>query len=212
MSVTEFPSTVDLILGEQVHLHRIARHFVNCDPDADDLVQETMMRAYVARNRFTPGTSIRAWTTTILRRVFLTYAMRDRRRAVQTDTDSGNLLETVIDRGAPDAPEPVAFSAHAEEFDETVKHALDRIPKRYSQALHMAVMRDMTCKEISRAVSIPPGTVMSRVHRARERLRADLADYPGRPRARLVSLNHPRRSPRIAQAHVRRTGHGSDAA
>jgi RNA polymerase sigma-70 factor, ECF subfamily len=189
--------TVDLILGEENHLRRIARHLARCHADADDLVQETMMRAYRARDRFTPGTSIRAWTTTILRRVFLTNALRDRRRGVETDTDSGDMLETVPDRGLPDkSGERMGFGAVAEELDETVKRAVDRVPAPYREAFYLAVIKEMSCAEISNAVSIPEGTVMSRVHRARERLRADLANYEGRPRTRAVPVSRPRRLPR----------------
>ena len=181
------PSTVDLILGEENHLRRIARHLARCHADADDLVQETMMRAYRARDRFTPGTSIRAWTTTILRRVFLTNALRDRRRGVETDTDAGDMLDTVPDRAGPDESNaPNGFDAVAEDLDETVKRAVDRVPAPYREAFYLAVIKEMSCAEISNAVSIPEGTVMSRVHRARERLRADLADYEGRPRTRSV--------------------------
>src|SRR5262245_48824345 len=94
-------TTVELILGERDRLLNVARRLTRCEHDAQDLVQDTMLRAYRARARFQPGTSVRAWTTTILRRVFLTGALRSRRRGVETDTDLGG----PIDRTAGDATE-----------------------------------------------------------------------------------------------------------
>src|SRR5262245_5557365 len=103
--------TVEQILGEASHLRRLARRLTKCEADADDLVQNTMMRAFVARARFKPGTSIRAWTRTILRRVFLTDAERVRRRRLENDTDAGMPLSVRAERESRSrgsAPPPYA--------------------------------------------------------------------------------------------------------
>src|SRR6185503_11999661 len=88
-----YEDVVDQILGEQDSLRRLARRLSRCEADAEDLVQNTLMRAYRARDRFTPGTSVRAWTATILRRVFLTDVLRTKRRGLENDTDAGEPLE-----------------------------------------------------------------------------------------------------------------------
>src|SRR5262245_52803943 len=93
----------ELILGEEGRLKRLARRLTRCQADADDLVQTTLLRAYRARSRFEPGTSIRAWTATILRRVFLTDTARSKRRGLENDTDAGEPL----DHTAGDPPRPV---------------------------------------------------------------------------------------------------------
>ena len=185
------PPTVDLILAEQDHLQRVARRLTRCDADADDLVQDTLLRAYRACARFEPGTSIRAWTTTILRRVFLTDAIRSKRRGLETDTDAGEPLDRTS--GAP----PVTTRDHAptldelgERLDDPVKRALERVPEVYRVPFYLAVIEDLTCAEIARRLGVPEGTVMSRIHRARERLKRDLvydrraaaAAAPQRPR------------------------------
>jgi RNA polymerase sigma-70 factor (ECF subfamily) len=189
MSLMEAPSTVDLILAEADHLRMVGRRLTHCDADADDLAQEAMLRAYLARARFTAGTSVRAWTTTILRRIFLTEAALRRRRPTRTDTDAGGPLGGIAERDARAAAKAFgSFAELAEDLDDEVKRALGRVPTHYREALDLAVMQDMSCKEISRAVSLPPGTVMSRIHRARERMRAELAAYPGRPRARAAAI------------------------
>lgn len=168
-------TTVDLILAEEEHLRRVARRLARCEADIDDLVQDTLLRAYRARDRFQPGTSIRAWTTTILRRVFLTGAIRTKRRGLETDTDAGEPL------GRTAGPSPSSMLEHtptlvsmAEGLDDTVKRALDRVPEIYRVPFYLSVIEDLTCSEIARRLGVPEGTVMSRIHRARERLKRDL--------------------------------------
>jgi len=168
----------DLILREESRLRRIARRLTRCEADAEDLVQDTLLRAFHARERFEIGTSIRAWTRTILRRVFLTGAERARRRRMETDTDAGGPLATKSDRGAAalvDAPLP--YETLVERLEDPVKRALERIPEIYRTPFLLAVVEDLSYDEISRRIEVPQGTVMSRIHRARRALRRDLARF-----------------------------------
>src|SRR5687768_6822797 len=87
--------TTSLILAEEPFLQRLARRLARRHADAEDLVQETMLRAYGARDRFVVGTSMRAWLATILRRLYLTGALKDKRRATQTDTDADEPLARI---------------------------------------------------------------------------------------------------------------------
>ena len=170
-----FETTVELILSEEEHLRRVARRLSRCEADADDLVQDTLLRAYRARDRFAPGTSIRAWTTTILRRAFLTGAIRTKRRGLETDTDAGEPLAWTPDSLRPRNPEiPLDLAAMGELLDDDVKRALDRVPEIYRRPFLMSVVEDLTCAEIAEKLGVPEGTVMSRIHRARERLKRDL--------------------------------------
>ena len=170
-------ATVDLILSEEDHLRRLARRFARCAADVDDLVQDTLLRAYRARHRFEPGTSIRAWTSTILRRVFLTGAIRTKRRALHLDTDVDDAIHDVPTRTTVD---PTATAKRIEdlsdEFDENMKRALDRVPELYREPFFLQVFKELSCAEISTRLGVPEGTVMSRIHRARLRLRAELAE------------------------------------
>ena len=175
MTTTCCESTVDLILGEQRYLRGVARRLVRCHSDADDLVQDTLLRAFHARDRFRPGTSVRAWTSTILRRVFLTGAKRAKRRGLQTDTDSGGALDAAVDRStAPCGDEAPNVDAIKDRLDQEVNRALRRIPEIYRTSFLLATVRNLSCREISRELHVPTGTVMSRIHRARVRLRVDL--------------------------------------
>jgi RNA polymerase sigma-70 factor, ECF subfamily len=178
MTATCIESTVDLILAEESHLHGVARRLTRCRSDSDDLVQETLLRAYHARERFRPGTSVRAWTTTILRRLFLTGAIRARRRKLQTDTDSGRTLDSAVGRNSSPHGDPAPdVEALGESLDDVIKQALDRVPEVYRTTFFLSVVWDMSCEEIGRKLRVRSGTVASRVHRARERLRGDLAPH-----------------------------------
>jgi RNA polymerase sigma-70 factor (ECF subfamily) len=167
--------TTELILAERDRLMRLARRLARCDADAEDLVQDTLLRAYRARDRFELGTSMRAWTMTILRRVFLTNVIRARRRKLATDTDAGGPLSRAVGKDAAvQSPAEVDMPNLSERLDGPVKRALERVPAIYRVPFWMSVVEDLTCAEIARRLNIPEGTAMSRIHRARERLKRDL--------------------------------------
>jgi RNA polymerase sigma-70 factor, ECF subfamily len=170
-----YPATVDLILAEEGRLRRVARRFARCEADVDDLVQDTLLRAYKARERFIPGTSIRAWTSTILRRVFLTGALRSKRRQTETDTDAGDPLDEAPGGSMPLKAEFVPeYSQVAETLDDSLKNAIDRVPEVYRKPLLLAAVESLSCGEIAKRLEVPEGTVMSRIHRARQRIKRDL--------------------------------------
>lgn len=185
-------SVTDLILAEEVHLRRVARRLARCDSDVDDLVQDTMLRAYRARDRFEPGTSVRAWTTTILRRVFLTGVIRSKRRGLELDCDAGEPLLRTAGAAAPSSGEVIpALAALFDRLDDPVKQSLERVPEIYRVPFVLSVIEELSCAEIAQQLGVPEGTVMSRIHRARERLKRDLvygpaADGPGPSSLRLI--------------------------
>lgn len=182
--------TVELILGEETRLRGLARRLARRRSDADDLVQETLLRAYRARGRFQPGTSVRAWTTTIMRRVFITDSIRDQRRGVRTETDARRRLDSAAAPRSRTGVDPALdVRALGDELDDAVKRALDRVPEVYRTSFFLAVVRDLSSEEIAKRLRIPPGTVQSRIHRARERLRAEL----GARRAELFGSDARRR-------------------
>lgn len=163
-----------LILDQQPTLKRLARRLTRCESDAEDLVQEALIRAFRARRRFRPGTSIAAWTNTILRRVFLSGVAAEKRHGVRTDTDSGDVLESVPETTSVVDERSIDLARLEERLDDPVKKALERVPPIYREPFLLAVVMDLSCAEIARRLGVPEGTVMSRVHRARERMKQDL--------------------------------------
>lgn len=129
--------------------------------DAEDLVQETFLRAYRAFDGFTPGSNIRAWLYTILHRV-RTDAFRRSRRSPQT-------VEMAHD--GPAVPPPQDALAQG---GEDLERALASLPDVFRNAVVLRDVEDMSYQEIARILDVPIGTVMSRIHRGRALLRTAL--------------------------------------
>ena len=129
--------------------------------DAEDLVQETFLRAYRAFDGFTPGSNIRAWLYTILHRV-RTDAFRRSRRSPRT--------VELPDEGPPVPPPQDALAQGGEDL----ARALDSLPDVFRSAVVLRDVEDFSYQEISRILDVPIGTVMSRIHRGRALLRAAL--------------------------------------
>lgn len=129
--------------------------------DAEDLVQETYLRAYKAFDRYTPGTNIRAWLYTILHRV-RTDAFRRAGRSPQT-------VELANDGPAVAPTQDRLASGH-----EDITRALDRLPEAFRMAVVLRDIEELSYQEIAEVLDIPIGTVMSRIHRGRAMLREAL--------------------------------------
>jgi len=131
--------------------------------DAEDLVQETFLRAYRAFDRFTPGTNIRAWLYTILHRV-RTDAFRKASRSPQTVEMEGE--------GPPVPPPQDALAGGGEDLE----RALQALPEVFRMAVVLRDVQDFTYEEIAHILEVPVGTVMSRIHRGRAQLRTLLGE------------------------------------
>ncbi len=142
-------------------LYGIAYRMARNAHDAEDLVQETYLRAFRAFDGYTPGTNIRAWLSTILHRV-RTDALRKAGRSVKTAelTDDGP--------GVPPAQDALASGG------EDIARALAGLPEVFRTAVVLRDVEDFAYEEIARILEIPIGTVMSRIHRGRALLRAVL--------------------------------------
>ena len=133
--------------------------------DAEDLVQETCLRAYRAFDRYEPGTNIRAWLFTILHRT-RTDSFRRQSRSPPT-------VELVGD-GPPVPPAQDALAAGGED----IVRAIETLPEVFRSAVVLRDLEDFTYDEIARILEVPVGTVMSRIHRGRALLRVALARRP----------------------------------
>jgi RNA polymerase sigma-70 factor (ECF subfamily) len=133
-------------------------------PEAEDLVQETLVQALQSFHRFTHGTNCRAWLLAILQHV----RANRRRRAGRVIVDSD--VEERVSQVLPYVP-PIADHL----TDEDLLLALGQIPPHHQEVILLCDVEDMTYKEAAAALDIPVGTVMSRLHRGRELLRTQLA-------------------------------------
>src|SRR3954465_8961261 len=144
-------------------LFRLAMWLERNRPEGGDLVQETMMQALQSFHRFRPGTNCRAWLTTILQNV------RSNRRRARGRSPLVHDPHDRIGNATPFVP-PVPQTL----TDEELLGALGRIPVPFQEVIVLCDVEELTYKEIADALAIPLGTVMSRLHRGRALLRAEL--------------------------------------
>jgi RNA polymerase sigma-70 factor, ECF subfamily len=148
------------------HAERLFRLAVWLERDraeAEDLVQETMMQALRSFHRFQPGTNCRAWLNSILQHV-RSNRRRARQRAPLVDEPFEQVGRTLA--FVPPVPQQLT--------DEALLGALGRIPLIYQEVILLCDVEELTYREIAEALSIPLGTVMSRLHRGRALLRSAL--------------------------------------
>lgn len=150
------------------NLYSAALRLTRNPADAEDLVQETYLRAYRGFGSFRPGTNLRAWMYRILTNTFIN-AYRKRQREPQTVPDDGIDEWYLYDRLA--AAEASAETEVLERIpDEDVRAALDALPEGFRMAVLLADVEGFSYREIAEILGIPIGTVMSRLHRGRRAL------------------------------------------
>ncbi|NUS44440.1 MAG: sigma-70 family RNA polymerase sigma factor [Mycobacteriaceae bacterium] len=150
-------------------LHRVARTLTRQPSDADDLVQETLLRAYRSVPDF-DGRHPRAWLLTILRN-----ADRNRRRDAKQELldDPDEILELAV--AELNTPETRFLDAA---LDPAIAHAVHRLPAAQAATLALVDLEGMSYAEAAAVLRVPVGTVMSRLSRARAWLRTQLNDLP----------------------------------
>lgn len=166
----EILATVPALLG-------MARRLTRNQHEAEDLVQESLLKAVRSRRHYEPGTHIKAWLFKILRNTFINRYHR------------GQLERSILSAPAPD---PVAdgwvgaasmrqlrdteAGALRPELQKQLTHALDQIPQEFRIVVLLADVEELSYKEIADTLECPIGTVMSRLHRGRRLLRSHLMD------------------------------------
>lgn len=146
--------------------------------DAEDLVQETFLKAYAAFDSFTEGTNLRAWLFRIMTNTYINQYRKKQRQPFQTGTD--DLTDGEIFEAESHTPRGLR-SAEAEALDRLgdaeVVEALAQVPEDFRLAVYLADVEGFSYKEIAEIMETPVGTVMSRLHRGRRLLRGLLQDY-----------------------------------
>jgi RNA polymerase sigma-70 factor, ECF subfamily len=168
-SVEEFER---LALEQLDLLYRVAHRLTRDKDKASDLVQETYLRAFRGRERFDlQGVGIRPWLIRIMHNLQVTRGQRESRQPGRIEDDALEAAEArPIVSGEKFSPQ------HFDHMDERLVRALGDLPEDYQVVLLLWAVDELSYKEIAEALEVPIGTVMSRLHRARQRLAGPLRE------------------------------------
>jgi RNA polymerase sigma-70 factor (ECF subfamily) len=164
-------------------LFNLAVNLTRNRKDAEDLVQETYLRAYRFFDTYKRGTHIKAWLFRILRNTFINRYRAARVRPEEVDfaklesSYEVMVAEDYLNAHQPPSPEKSVMDAV---LDDEIQQAMARLPEEYRSVVIMALVEEMSYKEIASALSVPLGTVMSRLHRGRKLLQASLLEFARR--------------------------------
>lgn len=157
------------------HLYRVAFHLTREKATAEDLVQETYLRAITHYSQFTPGTHLKAWLTKILYNLFVDRHHREK-RTVSLDQPDDKAETSWLDslEGSEAGPEAAILRT---ELKEKIRDALDRLPEEFRTAVVLVDIGGFSYAEAAEILSCPIGTVRSRLFRARSILAHKLRSY-----------------------------------
>lgn len=164
----------DTALEHMSALHSAALRMARDKTEADDLVQDTYLRAYRFFDRFEKGTCIKAWLFTILKNTFINNFKKQSKRPEHVDFD--RLKSSEEEPASFDDPsEELLYSSFSDKFDS----AVDALPEEFRNVILLSDVKGLSYKEIAEKVDRPIGTVMSRLHRGRKLLRSSLRECAG---------------------------------
>jgi len=152
-------------------LYRVAKRMTRDSHRAEDLVQETYLRAFRSAGEFDlQSFGIRPWLIRILHNLHVSRGQRERRQPATLDD------EQLVDSASTSDSGPQLTSTW-DGMDQQLKRAFETLPEEYRTVMQLWAIEELSYKEISDALEIPLGTVMSRLHRARQRLSEQLKDF-----------------------------------
>ena len=154
-------------------LYRLALRLSGNEADAEDLVQEAMLRAYRSWERYTPGTNAKGWLLTILRHLFINEYRRKRRHPESVDLDTIEPY-ALLDEKQEEDPQTEFFDRIV---DEEVLRAVDQLPEAFREAVMLSDVEGLSYEEIAKVLEVPVGTVKSRLYRGRRQLQGKLHEY-----------------------------------
>jgi len=192
-------------------MHNMALRLTREPAAAEDLVQETFIRAYRFFSRYQRGTNCKAWLYTILKNARINQIRKSRSQPEQVDfsaIEGHGEIAASADLTRPAARTPEALVGDALLADD-VRAALDRLPEEFKLVVMLSIVEGYTYKEIAAILSCPIGTVMSRLFRARKLLQGSLAHHArerGLGAAREEATGSPPAGRRVSPADDPRDG------
>jgi RNA polymerase sigma-70 factor (ECF subfamily) len=165
-------------------LRRRAIRMTSAPADAEDLLQETLLKAYAGRHSFQPGTNLKAWLFRIMTNTYISSYRTKKRRPAQCPTDQ--ITDRQLAASASHRPAGL-WSAEDQALatlpDPQIKAAMKALPEQFRIAVYFADVVGFSYREIAAIMETEQGTVSSRINRGREQLRNLLTDSLSQPRA-----------------------------
>lgn len=159
-------------------LYKSALRMTRSVEDAEDLIQETYLKAYKYYARFSEGTNFKAWLFKIMKNTFINSYRKKKLQPPKVDFDEvqEGLEETLMEKGRGDLIDPESWLL-AVEMDHEVREALLSLPHDYKMVVLLADLEGFAYKEIADILAVPVGTVMSRLYRGRRMLEKALLSF-----------------------------------
>jgi RNA polymerase sigma-70 factor (ECF subfamily) len=168
------------VLAQLDSLYRTALRMTNNPQEAEDLVQETMLKAFRFAHTYQPGTNLRAWLFRILNTSAINRYRRQATHPTLSSLPEGEefyLYNQIRDLNGQELSQGAEEEVLSRYLDEDVYKALNDLPPNFRMAVILADIEELSYKEIAEALQIPIGTVMSRISRARRQLQKSLWQY-----------------------------------
>jgi RNA polymerase sigma-70 factor (ECF subfamily) len=168
------------VLAQLDSLYRTALRMTNNPQEAEDLVQETMLKAFRFAHTYQPGTNLRAWLFRILNTSAINRYRKQATHPTPTSLPEGEefyLYNQIRDLSGQELSQGAEEEVLNQYLDEDVYKALNDLPPNFRMAVILADIEGLSYKEIAEALQIPIGTVMSRISRARRQLQKSLWQY-----------------------------------
>jgi RNA polymerase sigma-70 factor, ECF subfamily len=164
------------VLPQLDRLYSAAMRYTRNPADAEDLVQETVAKAYRSFHQYRPGTNLRAWLYRVLHTTYISMYRKAQRRpqeSLKEELDDYSFYDEIARSGGRSAEREVLESLTSSE----VRDALAELPESFRMAVYLADVEGFAYKEIAEIMETPVGTVMSRLHRGRKALQKALSEY-----------------------------------
>ena len=168
------------VLAQLDSLYRTALRMTNNPQEAEDLVQETMLKAFRFAHTYQPGTNLRAWLFRILNTSAINRYRRQAAHPPSSSLPEGEefyLYNQIRDLSGQELSQGAEEEVLSHYLDEDVYKALNDLPPNFRMAVILADIEELSYKEIAEVLQIPIGTVMSRISRARRQLQKSLWQY-----------------------------------